>query len=336
MAVVVAGVGRGGRGGHRPGDDEQLRVGDGGPERSCDRKRGGLADDAEHRGVQRRRRRATGRHASEETGRDEPGQDLVRDEALDRPQVLGARRPETDGHGAVQDRARGLVRRRLAPSRQREAVAVASGEHGADEDEGDGRGLLGQESLQGDRHSACVLQRLAETSHQGRRKDRRAGRVANHQRTHGGGAGVRHGQGGGRQADRGVRPGRRHVRRLDSGDLRRRLRSQEYERRHHVGRRGLRRSAAGPFVGGIQEGQRLRLVGRPAGHAALARSRGKSEARARQSRANRRLVAVHHGGPDRAQALEHQSQQGAIREHGRPSRATDVRPVHEVRPGRRR
>ena len=63
-------------------------------------------------------------------------------------------------------------------------------------------------------HRAGLLQRQAAPGHQGRRANRRAGGQAHHQRADGGGAGLRPGQGQGRD-DPGLRPGRRHVRCVD-------------------------------------------------------------------------------------------------------------------------
>ena len=67
-----------------------------------------------------------------------------------------------------------------------------------------------------------VLQRLAAPGDQGRRPHRGPRGQAHHQRADRGGARVRHRQEGRRPQDRGLRPGRRHVRHLDHRDRRRR------------------------------------------------------------------------------------------------------------------
>ena len=77
-----------------------------------------------------------------------------------------------------------------------------------------------------------LLRRRAAHRHQRGRPDRRPRGAPHHQRADRGRAGVRHGQGGRRPDDPGVRPRRRHVRRVDPRDRRRRVRGQGDPRRY--------------------------------------------------------------------------------------------------------
>ena len=112
------------------------------------------------------------------------------------------------------------------------------------QDEEDRRGLPRRAGHRSGHHGARVLQRLAAPGDQGRRPHRRPRRQAHHQRADRGRARVRPRQEGRRPQDRGLRPGRRHVRHLDHRDRRRRrrapVRSALHQRRHVPRRRGLR------------------------------------------------------------------------------------------------
>ena len=116
------------------------------------------------------------------------------------------------------------------------------------------RGVLRQAGDQGGDHRARLLQRRPAPGHQGRGRDRRARRAAHHQRAHRGRARLRLRQERQRQ-DRGVRPGRRHLRRLGARGRQRRLRRDRHRRRHLPGRRGLRqpRSSTGSCCGFAKE-----------------------------------------------------------------------------------
>ena len=105
--------------------------------------------------------------------------------------------------------------------------------------EGSGRGLPGPQGQQGRHHGAGLLQRRPAAGDQRRRPDRRAGSRPHHQRADAAAAGLRSRQEEARE-DRGVRPGRRHVRRLGAGSGRRRVPRHQHQRRHAPGRRRLR------------------------------------------------------------------------------------------------
>ena len=89
----------------------------------------------------------------------------------------------------------------------------------------------GRERHASGHHRPRLLQRRAAPGDQGRRPDRRSRSAAHHQRADRGSARLWPRQGR-RQDDRGLRPWRRHVRRLDPRDRRRRVRSEVDQRRH--------------------------------------------------------------------------------------------------------
>ena len=106
-------------------------------------------------------------------------------------------------------------------------------------DQGVLRGGPGRGDRPGDHHRAGLLRRLPAPGDQGRGHPRRARGAADHQRADRGLPRLRLRPG--RQRDHcGVRPRRRHLRHLDPGDRRRRLRGEVHRRRHLPGRRGLR------------------------------------------------------------------------------------------------
>ena len=107
----------------------------------------------------------------------------------------------------------------------------------------DAEAYLGEPVDPGRHHGAGLLQRRPAPGDQGRRPDRRPRRAAHHQRADGGRAGLRPRQEEGRE-DRGLRPRRRHLRRVRARDRRRRLRGQGDQRRHPPGRRRLRQGAS--------------------------------------------------------------------------------------------
>ena len=124
-----------------------------------------------------------------------------------------------------------------------------------------------------------LLRRHAAPGHQGRRPHRRPRRQAHHQRAHRLGPGLRPGQEEGRE-DRRLRPGRRHLRHLDPGAGRRRLRGQGHQRRHPPGRRRLRPARHRLAADRVQEGPGHRPAQGPAGPAAPQGSRREGQDRA--------------------------------------------------------
>ncbi len=99
---------------------------------------------------------------------------------------------------------------------------------------------LGRAGDEGRRHLPRLLQRQPAAGDQGRRADRRARGAAHHQRADRGGARLRLRQGH-LAEDLRLRPGRRHLRRLDPRDRQGRLRGALDRRRHLPRRRRLRR-----------------------------------------------------------------------------------------------
>ena len=201
---------------------------------------------------------------------------------------------------------RARQRRRLGRDPRQEDRAVAGVGGGAAQDEEDGRGLPRRGNHRGRHHRPGVLQRLAAAGDQGCRTDRGPRRQADHQRADGGGARVRHGQEGRRPQDRGLRPGRRHVRHLDHRDRRDRqgapVRGAVDQRRHVPGRRGLRPARDRLHRHRIQEGTGRRPQERRARAAAAEGSRREGEDRAVELAADRHQPALHHGRPVRSEA----------------------------------
>ena len=124
---------------------------------------------------------------------------------------------------------------------------------------------LGEPVARGGDHRPGLLQRLAAPGHQGRRQDRRPRGRAHHQRAHGRGSGLRpRPQPAGGQHRR-LRPGRRHVRRLDPPALPGDLRGALHRGRHLPGRRGLRPADHGLADRGLPARDRDRPAQRPHG-----------------------------------------------------------------------
>ena len=98
---------------------------------------------------------------------------------------------------------------------------------------------LGGPGDAGRHHGPGLLQRRTAPGHQGRRQDRGPRSAPHHQRAHSGGACLRLGQNEQGREDPGVRPGRRHVRRVHPGTGRRRVRGRIHRRRQPPGRRRL-------------------------------------------------------------------------------------------------
>ncbi len=174
---------------------------------------------------------------------------------------------------------------------------------------------LGHSVRQGGHHRAGLLQRRAAAGHQGRRQDRRPRGAPDHQRADRGRAGLRARQEEGRE-DRGLRPGRRHLRHLGAGAGRGRLRGEEHQRRHPPGRRRLRPAADRLAGGRVQEGPGDRPVQGRHGPAAAQGGRREGQDGAVEHHADRHQSAVHHGRSVRPQAPEHQPHPGQVRAAG--------------------
>ena len=240
-----------------------------------DREFRGRAHHALHRRVHGGRRDPD-RRAGQAPGGHQSQEHAVRGEAADRPPLRRRRSAEGAEDSPVQDR-RGAEQGRLGRGARQEDGAARDFRAGADEDEEDRRGLSRRAGHRGGDHGARVLQRLAAPGDQGRRPHRGPRRQAHHQRADRGRARVRPRQAGeeGPQ-DRGLRPGRRHVRHLDHRDRRRRgrapVRGALDQRRHLPRRRGLRPAPDRVPVRRVQEGQRHRPQ---EGHARAAAAEGR-------------------------------------------------------------
>ena len=125
-----------------------------------------------------------------------------------------------------QDRRQGL---HAAADQRLHPAEAQAGRRGLPRRDGDRRG----------HHRAGLLRRRAAAGHQGGRRDRRPERPAHHQRAHRGRAGLRPGQGRQGADDPGLRPRRRHLRRVPARDRRRRRRGQGDQRRQPPRRRRL-------------------------------------------------------------------------------------------------
>ena len=124
--------------------------------------------------------------------------------------------------------------------------------------------------------------------------------------------------------DRGLRSGRRHVRRLGARDRRRRVRGEVDQRRHLPRRRGLRQAHHRLHGRRVQKGAPDRSAQRPPGAAAPERGGREGEDRAVLDDADRGQPAVHHGGCFRPEASDHE-------DHPRQARAAGRRPDPEDR-----
>ena len=211
---------------------------------------------------------------------------------------------------------------------------------GPHEDEEDRRGLSRRAGHRSRHHGARVLQRLAAPGDQGRRPHRGPRSQAHHQRADRGGARVRPRQAGRRPQDRGLRPGRRHVRHLDHRDRRSRrraaVRGAVDQRRHVPRRRGLRPAHHRLPRRRVQEGAGRRPAQGPARAAAPEGSRREGEDRAVVRAADRHQPAVHHGRCVGSEAPEHQADARQARVAGRGPDREDHRAVPHRDQGRRR
>ena len=155
-------------------------------------------------------------------------------------------------------------------------------------------GLPRREGDRGRHHGPGLLRRHPAPGHQGRRPDRRPRREADHQRADRLVAGLRPGQEA-RREDRRLRPRRRHLRHLDPGAGRGRLRGQVHQRRHPPRRRRLRHPGHGLAPRRVQEGPGPRPPRRSAGPVAGQGGRREGEDRALLGDVDRDQPPVHHG-----------------------------------------
>ena len=171
------------------------------------------------------------------------------------------------------------------------------------QDEEDGRGLPRRAGHRGRDHGPRLLQRLAAPGHQGRRPHRGPRGEAHHQRAHGGGARLRPRQEGRRPQDRGLRPGRRHLRHLHHRDRRGRgrapVRGALHQRRHVPGRRGLRPAPHRLHRRGVPQAVGRRPLEGPDRAAAPEESRREGQDRAVVLAADRSEPALHRHGERR-------------------------------------
>ncbi len=143
-------------------------------------------------------------------------------------------------------------------------------------------------------HRAGVLQRRPAPGHQGGRRDRRPQRPAHRQRAHRGRARVRPGQGRQGAHDPGLRPRRRHLRRVPARDRRGHRRGQGDLRRQPPRRRRLGRQDRRLAGRAVQGRPRHRPGQGQDGHAAHPRGRGEGQDRAVAADADLDQPAVHH------------------------------------------
>ena len=232
---------------------------------------------------------------------------------------------ERQGSGALQDRQGGQWRR-LGRSPGREIRTVADFSLYPAENERDGRAPSGRNGHPGGDHGAGLFQRFPAPGNQGRRQDRRTGSAAHHQRTDRCSAGLWSRQEG-RRDHRGLRSWRRHVRRFDPRDRRRRVRGQVDQWRHLPRRRGFRHADRRLSGRRVQKGTGHRPALRQAGPAAPQRRGGESQDRTLFRPADGSQPAVHHGGSVGAEAPDHEADPGQARIAGRRSGAAHRRSV---------
>ncbi len=316
---------------YRPRHDEQLCCHHGRQEHPRDRERGGHAHDPLDGGLHRGRRGA-GRHAGQAAGGDQPREHPVRGQAADRPPLRGPGRPQGHGHGVLQDR-QGRQWRRLGGGARREEGAGPGQRRSAEEDEGHRRALSRHAGREGRHHRAGLLQRQPASGDQGRRQDRRPRRGPDHQRADRGRPRLRHGQGP-EPDHRGLRPRRRHLRRLGARDRRRRVRGEVDQRRHLPRRRGLRQAHHRLHGRRVQKGAPDRSAQRPPGAAAPEGGGREGEDRAVVDDADRGQPAVHHGGCFRPEASDHEDHPRQAGAAGRGPDREDGRALQEGAAGR--
>ena len=253
-------------------------------------------------------------------GRDQPEQHALRGEAPDRPPLRRPGRQQGHRPRPLQDRPR-RRRRGLGRGGRQEVSAAADQRRHPDQDEGDGRGLPRREGDPGGHHRPGLLQRRPAPGDQGSRRDRRARGPAHHQRADRGRARLWHGPEEVRH-HRGLRPRRRHLRRLRARDRRRRLRGEVDQRRHLPRRRGLRCPHHRLPRRRVQEGAGHRPARRQARAAAPEGSRREGQDRALLREGDRGQPALHHRRRLRPEAPRHEAD---ARQAGSPGRRPDRR-----------
>ena len=184
-------------------------------------------------------------------------------------------------------------------------------------------------------HRAGVLRGRPAPGHQGGRADRGPQRPAHRQRAHRGRAGLRPGQGRAGPDHPGVRPRRRHVRRVPAGDRRGRRRGQGHQRRQPPRWRRLGRAGHHLARREVQELPGHRPDPGQDGHAAAARGRGEGQDRAVQPEHGDDQPALHHGrrGQEPAVPGRDAVPRGVPADHLRPARPhpQPVQPGHQGR-----
>ena len=287
-----------------------------------------------------------GRHIGQAAGGNQPQEHPVCDQAPDRPALQGRGGQEGKRTCPLLDN-RGEKRRCLGGSQRQEDIPAGNILADFAQAQGRRRELPGgRKGNRGGNHGAGLLQRFAAAGDQGRRQDRRARGQAHHQRADRGGDGLRPGEKGRRAQDRGLRPGRRHLRHIDHRDsVRGRghpVRGPGHQRRHLPGRRGLR-----PEDHRLP-GRRVQAVERrrpDQGHPRLAAAQGsggKGENRAVVKHPDRHQPSLYHRRQQRPQAPDGEADPGkAGKPDRRPGRAhlrslQDRAQGRENRQGRRR
>ena len=208
--------------------------------RECqgDREFGRRPHDAFDGGVYRRRR-AAGRPVRETPGGHQSREHDLRGQTPDRPAFRRSDDEEGCRTRALRDRQ--VRRRRRLGRRARRKIQPEPDQrlHPA-EDEGNRGGLSGRAGRPGRHHRPGLFRRFPAPGDQGCRPDRRPRGQPHHQRADRGGPGLRAGEERERH-HRGLRSGRRHLRRLDPRDRRRPVPGEVDQRRYLPGRRGFRR-----------------------------------------------------------------------------------------------
>ena len=267
--------------------------------------------------------RNTRRRAGQAAGRDEPQGDDLLDQAVHGPPPQ--RGPGRGEDGPLRDRRRAQRLRQGAGQRQGVHPAGNLGLH-PPQAEGGRREPPRSQGPQGGHHGPGLLQRQPAPGHQGRRPDRRARGRADHQRADGRRPGLRARQEEER-ADRRLRPGRRHLRHLDPGRGRRRLRGPLDQRRHPPRRRRLGRGPDQLHRRRVQEGAGRRPPQGPDGPPAAEGGGREGQEGPLVPGPGRHQPAVHHGRPERPEAPDDDH-------HPQPVRAADRSPLRAAAAGR--
>ena len=261
---------------HRPWDDQLRRLRPRRWRAHRHRQRRGLADDAVRRRLRQERRGARRR------GRQAPGGDQ-----------RGPHHPlgqAPHGH-RLEDRDRRQALHAAADQRVHPAEAQARR-----------RGLPRREGHRRGHHRPGLLLRRRAPGHQGGRRDRGPERPAHHQRAHRRGPRLRPGQGRGRPDHPGLRPRRRHLRRLAAGSRRGRLSPSRSRPPTATTTSVATTGTSGRRLAGhqVQERARRRPVQGQDGPAAAARGRREGQDRAVQLDRDQRSTCPTSPPPPRA------------------------------------